>query len=382
MLDRLAAYARCLDDPERWAVATIVGISGSSPSPVGTSMAVSEDLEIIGSLSGGCVEAAVAARCQQALEDGASFLDVFGPDGKRLGEIALTCGGRIEVLIQPLPVLAEGIEGGLPRLRQLARTAADRRRPELRWRRTAHTLGEQDMPDGAWLQEIPQPQRLVIEESLPPVPRLILSGVHDVSVHLAQLALGAGWRVDMVDIRPAFATPARVPEGVELSVGHPETVVTELLNEPAASWTAAVVMTHHPDLDVPVLHAGLSTPSDRLHLLGAMGSRRAQARRDAALAELGHTAEDRARIVSPLGLDLAAATPAETAVSMFAELIATKNAPTRTGEPEATAPGAGEPGTPLRLLTGPISRRPRTQSLTAVRRMPQHGAHQKKVSLR
>lgn len=340
MLDRIGSYLDCFDEPENWAVATIVSVRGSAPSPVGTSMAVSADLRIIGSLSGGCVESSVAASAQDAIAAGGIRRESYGPDGTPFGAaglgVALTCGGEIEVLIQPL------ISADLDALRELARQ--DPRT------RAALTRELQDQ-DGA---------RFTVTEHRPAAPRLILSGVHDFSFHLAQLGVQAGWRVELVDLRPAFATQERVPAGALLHVGHPASVITELLGQDhdpqQSTWTGICVMTHHPDLDVPVLDAALrwqSLGSDddaARCFLGAMGSRSSAARRDAALNELGHSQAARDRVVSPLGLDLGAQTPAEAAVSMMAQLIAAKN--THAG------------GTPLNQTSGPINTsRPRSLSL-------------------
>ena len=320
MLDRISSYLDCFEDPENWAVATIVSVRGSSPSPVGTSMAVSTDLRIIGSLSGGCVESAVAASAQDAIAAG--------------GVRRESCGGEIDVVIQPLAT------ADLPTLRQLARQDP----------RTPATLTRDLQGEDA--------ERFTVAERRTGAPRLILSRVHDFSFHLAQLGVQAGWRVELVDIRPAFATLERVPAGVQLHLGHPASVISELLSQDQdpESWTAICVMTHHPDLDVPVLDTALRWQNPRSAddvarcFIGAMGSRSSATRRDAALAELGHSRSARDQVVSPLGLDLGAQTPAEAAVSMMAQLIAAKNAPAS--------------GAPLTRCSGPINiSRPRTASL-------------------
>lgn len=345
MLDRITSYSSCLENPEHWAIATIVSVHGSSPSPVGTSMAVSADLEIIGSLSGGCVESSVAASAQDAIAAGTISRESFGPDGTPFGQaglgIALTCGGEIDVLIQPL-VTAE-----LQTLRELA--SRDPHLPaEL----------ERTVTDHAGT-------RLRVHEQRVGAPRLILSGVHDFSVQLAQLALQIGWNVHLVEIRPAFGTAARVPADAQLHLGHPGTIIAELLQDQSAAWTGVVVMTHHPDLDVPVLDAALSRTSRTNQaddaddgaarcFIGAMGSRTSAARRDAALRAMGHSEAARKRVVSPLGLDLGAETPAEAAVSMLAELLAAKNV-------QASAQ-------PLSLRNGPINAA-RPRSISIIREM-------------
>lgn len=395
MLDRVTAYTECFEEPQRWAVATIVSIQGSSPSPVGTSMAVSADLQIIGSLSGGCVESSVAALAQDAISSGEIRREAFGPDGtlfERQGlGAALTCGGQIEVLIQPLASLE------LEQLHQLRGLARQDPRTPAQLTRRIH--------DDAGAELSTEASALVIEEQRDGAPLLILSGVHDVSVHLARLGLQAGWRVQMVDVRPAFATAERVPQGVELTVGEPVTVIRELLGDADTGgagaggsglrpWTAICVMTHHPDLDVPVLDAALpalvsaelesaaesgteGSPAglQPVDLLGAMGSRRAAARRATALQERGHSEESIRAIRTPLGLDLQASTAAETAVSMFAELIAARNSTgSRTVEAPKTDAGqaaAERPerlGTPFSEQSGPVNRT-RVRSISITREM-------------
>ncbi|GAB3842524.1 XdhC family protein [Nesterenkonia populi] len=325
MLDRLPEYARCFAEPERWAVATVVTISGSSPVPVGTSMAVSDDLEVIGSLSAGCAETAVAVSAQQAIRDGQAIREAFAPDGERAGSVNLTCGGTMEVLILPLSRMAD--------------------------RGRAEELLRRDPREGISLDvEVPQLGTSIRLERRA-APRLVLSGVHDFSYHLADLAVRGHWWVDVVDIRREFATQERMPHGAQLHVGHPPFVVKQLLakDEPVP-FTAVCVMTHHPDLDVPVLSESLRSPM--VGMVGAMGSRFAAARRDMALADLGHTADERGRVRSPLGLDLGAQSPFESAVSMFAEILGAKN------------DAAAQLGQALSAGSGPIDRRrPRSRSL-------------------
>ena len=390
MLDRVTAYTECFEEPQRWAIATIVSITGSSPSPVGTSMAVSADLQIIGSLSGGCVESSVAALAQDTISSGTARCESFGPDGtlfERQGlGVALTCGGQIDVVIQPLASLE-------PEQREQLRSLA-RQDP-----RTPAQLTRRIHADAAAELSAEAPA-LVIEERRDGAPLLILSGVHDVSVHLARLGLQAGWRVQMVDVRPAFATAERVPQGVELTVGEPVTVIRELLGGAGGGsdvsgagaggsgasglrpWTAICVMTHHPDLDVPVLDAALpallsgelvsaedsSATPQTVDFLGAMGSRRAAARRAEALQERGHCEESIRAIRTPLGLDLQASTAAETAVSMFAEFIAARNSADTTARGRTAAENPERLGTPLSEQSGPVNRS-RGRSISITREM-------------
>lgn len=319
MLDRITDYRSCLNQPERWAVATVVEVSGSSPVPVGTSMAVSAELEVIGSLSGGCLESTTAALAQRSIADGAPRVERFGPDGGLLGEVSLTCGGEIRVLIQPLANLRE-----LDDATRLAHR--DPHHPAQLTRSISLGAGPS-----------------VVVEHRAAAPRLLLFGIQDYSLHCAELALSAGWQVQLIDHRPAFASAHRIPEGAHLRVDHPSDTAAELLTHPA-SWTAACVMTHLPELDVPVLDTLLRADPGP-DFVGALGSRQAQARRRAELCARGHAPASLNRIRGPLGLDIAAASPVESAVSIFAELIMAKN----NAEHTHTA-------VPLSRATGPVNR--------------------------
>lgn len=348
MLDRITAYRQCLEQPDDWAVATVVSVSGSSPAPVGTSMAVSADLEIIGSLSGGCVESTTASIAQECIIDQRADLETFGPDGGKLGEVPLTCGGQIQVLIQPLSTLAE-YDYALALTQRPAVQAA-----QLQRRVTLET-GD-----------------VVVDEERTAAPRLMLFGLQDYAVHVAQLGLNAGWDVHLVDPRPAFAAAHRIPQGATLTIDDPATVAATLgpgddaVAAPNSAWTAACVMTHHPDLDIPVLDALLTTHASRDHdavssgvdFIGALGSRNSQHRRQEALMRRGHSRDALAYIHGPVGLDINAHTPVESAVSVFAQLIAAKN--------------GNASQRPLDQLSGPIQHsRPRSASLL---RPPRHFA--------
>ncbi|WP_191089907.1 XdhC family protein [Nesterenkonia ebinurensis] len=330
MLDRITQYRHALTQPQHWAVATVVSVSGPSPAPVGTSMAVSTELEIIGSLSGGCVESTVASLAQQCIEQGGTQLESFGPDGGLLGEVPLTCGGQIQVLIQPLNTLSQQEHDDALAASRLNRHLSARLNREIA------VAGQQ----------------FTVTEHREAAPRLLLFGVQDYSVQLAKLALVSGWQVVLVEHRPAFAAADRIPAGTQLVVDDPASAAARLITDQQAGWTAACVMTHHPDLDVPVLDT-LLRAQRQPEFIGALGSRNAQARRRTALSQRGHSAELIAAVRGPLGLDIAAGSPAESAASVLAELIAAKN-----GAVSASA------GQSLSGTAGPVNyTRPRVQSI-------------------
>lgn len=352
MLDRIHDYADCLADPGRWAIATIVEVSGSVPRPAGTSMAVRDDGRTIGSVSGGCVEGAVVDAALGCLETGETELHSFGyadDDGISIG---LMCGGDVRVLVQPLRTLPPGVltalrsSGGAVRLVRelpsvdvarnggvlsLGRTdAAD---PSSRTRvllpgETSEDARVQAVLDagGAHVVEItdrtqpecPVARRLLVESTATPA-RLLIYGANDFSAALAQAGALLGRRVTVCDARPVFATTARHPGAHEVVLMPP---ALHLAEEAAAgridARTAVVVLTHDPRVDLPVLDRALRS---ELAYVGAMGSRVTHEKRMQELRAGGLPEDLLARLHSPVGLDLGARTPAEVAVSILAELI-------------------------------------------------------------
>ncbi|WP_258933605.1 XdhC family protein [Nesterenkonia pannonica] len=296
MLDRLHEYVRCFADPQRWAIASVVSVTGSSPVPVGTSMAVSDDLEIIGALSAGCAETAAALSAQQAIERDEAVVEVFSRDGERVSSVNLTCGGAMEVLILPLSRMQD-----LERARQL--THQDRRH------RASLSIDVAELA-------------ATVRFARSAAPTLILTGVHDFSQQLAEAAVRAAGGPTLWT--SGANSPSRtVPARRTAARGAPSLRRQRPHLSGRLPFTAVCVMTHHPDLDVPVLSEALRSPG--VSFVGAMGSRFAAARRDMELAELGHPAASRGRVRSPLGLDIGSQSPAESAISMFAEILGAKN---------------------------------------------------------
>jgi xanthine dehydrogenase accessory factor len=173
----------------------------------------------------------------------------------------------------------------------------------------------------------------VFAEVYGPAPRLLVFGAVDTAEALCRAAKTIGWRTIVADARGKFATRERVPSADELVIAWPD----EALARVAPDYeTAVVVLTHEEKFDVPALRGALATEA---FYIGAMGSRRAQARRREHLLESGAREEELERIHGPCGLDLGAETPAETALSILAEIVAVRN---------------GRGGGPLREAAGPI----------------------------
>lgn len=379
----------------RCAVATVVAASGSVPRPVGTSMLVAAPEHpggapaVLGSLSGGCVEGAVVAAALDVLDCGAARLERFGYSPEDAFAAGLTCGGELAVHIQPLapeaarglagrteaafavvrrlaaegetaaddgaarlvlldtppaglavaaPELAESLEVLFPGSPETARRAAALVAPVLTQGSAAIVPVEPAggcVPAGSARGAEPGPIRLLVESRLP-APRFLVVGANDFGAALIPAAKLLGYRVTLVDARPAFARQERFAAADQIAVAWPhEYVAAEAAAGRLDPRSVVCVLSHDPKFDVPLLDAALRLD---FAYVGAMGSRRSHEQRIAALLEAGHGPLDLGRLHSPIGLDLGAVTPAEVAVSILAEVVASRTA-VATGAPLRDRPG-------------------------------------------
>jgi xanthine dehydrogenase accessory factor len=296
---------RWRDGGKAVALATVVATRRSAPRPLGSKLAVSETGELAGSVSGGCVESDVAVHAREVLESGRPKLLSYGIPDEDAWEVGLPCGGEIDVFV-------ERVENELP----------DPETPQV-----VFTVVEGDRTGERWFSddgEVTRTQLLerdgerVFAEVLGPPPRLLIFGAVDLAEELARAAKGLGWRTVVADARARFATSERIPSADELLVAWPEEVLQQF--EPD-DRTAVVVLTHEDRWDVPALAGALA--GDAFYV-GALGSRRTQERRREQLLETGLPEKQLERLCGPAGLDLGAGTPAETAVSILAEILAVR----------------------------------------------------------
>lgn len=350
MLDIAEELDRWAGQGRDFAVATVVAVGGSAPRQPGAALAVDRDGTAIGSVSGGCVEGAVYELCRQALDDGTTVRERFGYSDETAFAVGLTCGGVIDILVTPVraddparPVFATALaaasrgeaaalaritegpaellgrpllvhpdgryEGGLGGHPELDRTAAAETRAMLDAGRTGTlTIGA----DGS---QCGQPLTLLVESSVPP-PRMIVFGAIDFASALVRAGKFLGYHVTVCDARPVFATKARFPDADELVVDWPHRY---LAATGVDARTVLCVLTHDAKFDVPLLEAALKLP---VAYVGAMGSRRTHLERNDRLRDAGVTELELARLHSPIGLDLGARTPEETALSIAAEIVA------------------------------------------------------------
>lgn len=356
MLDIAEELNRWVEQGRDFAVATVVAVGGSAPRQPGAALAVDSDGTAIGSVSGGCVEGAVYELCQQALEDGETVQERFGYSDDDAFAVGLTCGGIIDILVTPVHVdsparevfaaslaaaargeaaavarIAEGpaelmgravlvrgegsYEGGLGGHPELDRAIADEARAML----DAGKTGVLEI--GADGRLCGEPLKVLVESSVPP-PRMIVFGAIDFASALVRIGKFLGYRVTLCDARPVFATKKRFPEADEIVVDWPHRYLEEQSSAGTVDGrTVLCVLTHDAKFDVPLLELALKLP---VAYVGAMGSRRTHEDRNKRLRDVGVTELELARLRSPIGLDLGARSPEETALSIAAEIVANR----------------------------------------------------------
>ncbi|MCX7646306.1 MAG: XdhC family protein [Rhodobacteraceae bacterium] len=294
------------------ALATVVETWGSAPRRVGSQLVVSAAGEIQGSVSGGCVEGAVVAEAVEALADGRPRLLSFGVSDDEAFAVGLACGGTIRVLVEPVGgSLPEALLAALVEARAARRPVAYVVNPETGQGRLAG-------PDDAALRARFRADASGMEGAEfvaihnPPL-RLVVVGAVHIAQPLLQIARLAGYDPFLIDPREAFGSAARFP-GERISHDWPDEAMAA---HGLDARTAVVTLTHDPKLDDPAIRAALGSEA---FYLGCLGSTRTHARRVARLREAGHSEAEIARIHAPVGLDIGAATPAEIAVAIMAEI--------------------------------------------------------------
>jgi xanthine dehydrogenase accessory factor len=333
-------------------VATVVRTVKSAPRAAGAAMVVSPDGSVAGSVSGGCVEAAVYDLAGEVAQTGRPQLRRYGITDDDAFAVGLTCGGIIDIFAEPVS------RATYPQLEAVAYDIALHRpiavatviaHPDTEWVGRRLVIGESSAegflgsaraddavaddargllaagrtavltygPDGERQGEGME----VFVAGHAPRPRMIVFGAIDFAASLTRQGALLGYRVTVCDARPVFATPARFPGADEVVVDWPDRYLAAQQTLGAIdARTVICVLTHDPKFDVPVLAVALRLP--RVGYVGAMGSRRTHLDRLDRLHEIGLTEAETSMLSSPIGLDLGARTPEETAVSIVAEIIA------------------------------------------------------------
>jgi xanthine dehydrogenase accessory factor len=353
VLDRLVKW---WSDGETVAVGTVVATFQSAPRPPGAAMLVGPEGEAVGSVSGGCVEGAVYELGEQVLDSGEPVLQRYGVSDESAFAVGLTCGGIIDIFVERvdrasypgLGAIAADVAQGRPVAVATVIAHPDPARAGMRLivrppdaaEPRSGTLGS-DRADDAVTDDVrgllaagrtetleygPEGQRRgegmrVFVTSYAPVPRLLVFGAIDFAAAVARIGSFLGYRVTVCDARGIFATATRFPSADEVIVDWPHRYLkAEVEAGRIDGRTVICVLTHDPKFDVPLLEVALRLPE--VGYVGAMGSRRTHDDRLKRLREAGLTEAELDRLASPIGLDLGARTPEETAVSIAAEIIA------------------------------------------------------------
>ena len=293
------------------ALATVIETWGSAPRPVGSQLAVSGEGEMMGSVSGGCVEGAVVEEARAALVDGGSRILTFGVSDEEAFAVGLACGGTIRVLVEP-------VGAGLPEAMLAEIVAARAGRRPLAYAVDLERWARRLVPAGGAFAERFRADRSGVEGAEfvaihnPPLRMVIVGAVH-IAQPLVAMARSCGYDPLIVDPREAFGSAARFP-GETISHDWPDEALAGFGLD---SRTAVVTLTHDPKLDDPAIAAALRS---EVFYLGCLGSTRTHAKRVARLAEAGFSETEIARIHAPVGLDIGAQSPAEIAISVMAEI--------------------------------------------------------------
>jgi xanthine dehydrogenase accessory factor len=360
-----ATVIEWLEAGHRVVAGTLVGVDGSAPLDVGASVYIDEHGVIEGSVTGGCVESAVAQEALDMLEDGRPpRLVTYGISDELAGTVGLMCGGIVHIFIHEIPpgareaalaglralrderpaavatlldgdgaghklyVDGDGTIGSLGGSELLARNVTQEARGAIvQGRSTVRAYGSDGASLGSGL-------RVHLAAFAEP-PRMLIFGAIDFASALAPLAKGLGYRVTIADPRQAFLASPRFSMHAETVAAWPQEVLADIQLGPR---DAILIFTHDPKLDVPAVQAALATGAG---YIGALGSRRTTEDRNERLREVGVADAELARVYAPCGLDIGSSTVEETAVAILGEIIARRT---------------GREGQSLRRSSGPIRR--------------------------
>jgi xanthine dehydrogenase accessory factor len=343
ILDPIIAW---WDAEETFGLATVVRTFSSAPREPGAAMAVSAGGQAVGSVSGGCVEGAVYELATEVIQSGRPVLRRYGISDDDAFAVGLTCGGIIDIFVEPasqlrfsaLGEIAEAVRAGTPvAVATVIEGPGQVGARRIIWEgdRAEGTLGAGERLDqavdddarGMLAQGVTAVRRYgaqgerrlddlaVFVQSFAPAPRMLVFGAIDFAAAVARTGKFLGYRVTVCDARPVFATRSRFPDADEVVTDWPHRYLSGIATD---ERTVICVLTHDPKFDVPLLEVALRRPAA---YIGAMGSRRTHEDRLARLRDAGLTDAELARLRSPIGLDLGARTPEETAIAIAAELI-------------------------------------------------------------
>jgi xanthine dehydrogenase accessory factor len=301
MREILDAIDEAVARGEKAAVATVVSTIRSAPRQPGAKLVVTEGGHLVGSVSGGCVEADVAERAQAVFAGGGPSLIHYGVSDSDAFEVGLSCGGEIDVWLEPVD----------PEIWREVRSVLDSDEYGMLYTNTA--TGEKRLERGV-LEATELREDGTFAEAVEGPLRLIIFGAAEAAEHLCAYGKQLGWRTTVVDARPALATKERIPSADEIVKAWPDEVLDRIDER-----TAVVTLSHEERLDIPAVAAAIERNA---RYIGAVGAKRTAERRRARLLEQGISEAEIDRIHGPAGLDLGGRSPAQVALAIAAEIVA------------------------------------------------------------
>lgn len=322
-------------------MATVIKTWGSSPRPVGSALLVSEEMEMAGSVSGGCVEGAVIRATLPLIKAGEGQLLEFGITDEDAWGVGLSCGGKLQVYAEQFLAfdtrpaeqavwqkLQENLNKNQPCVLLTRLQAGESQHLLVMPNRTA--LG-QKLPThliNEGIRVYQERKNQIIENEgvsyfaqvFPRKSQLLIIGAAHITVDLVTLGKMYGFETIVIDPRGIFTNKTQFETNPDqLHEKYPEEVLADYTLD---AYTYAVVLSHDPKIDDNALHILLKS---EVGYIGALGSRKTQAKRVKRLTEAGFSAAEIAKIHSPVGVNIKAKTPKEIALSIMGELILVKN---------------------------------------------------------
>jgi xanthine dehydrogenase accessory factor len=335
MLDILAQIDEWLRQQQRVALATVVETWGSAPRRVGSKMAVSQEMAMVGSVSGGCVEGAVVEEALASLEQDKPRLLHFGVSDDDAWEVGLACGGKISVLVEPLDVkwweLATDAARNDKTLTTLTVLEGDYAGAKIALNAKGEPVYDNDRlsPEqlAAFVTNTIPPHSgrttlgdyAVMVDVIAARPHLIMIGGVHIAMALQHFARTLGFRVTLIDPRAAFATDERFPNVDCIIHTYPDKALGQIGID---GNTYIAILTHDPKIDDPALKTALSA---KPAYIGVLSSKRTHEKRTERLIKAGVSELALARLNTPIGLSIGAATPEEIALAVMAEIVSVKN---------------------------------------------------------
>jgi len=303
--DILTPLSVWLKDKKKVALATVISTWGSSPRPVGGQMAIDSNGQIIGSVSGGCIEGAVITEGINSINDGKTRVKDYGITNDMAWEVGLACGGELKVLIQPLNIEDELISHIVNNIKKRELTKVK-----------INCLTGSRKIDNSITNQLSyyDKQKNEFIHIIDPKPRLFIVGAVHIAQALISIARTADFEIILIDPREHFATQERFPNCKILNEWPDEALSNFTLDQA----THLVTLTHDPKIDDPAL---IHVLKRNIGYIGSLGSKKTHQKRCERLLHLNFSKNDLSKIHGPIGLDIRAKTPAEIAISIMGEIV-------------------------------------------------------------